>query len=954
MSSLETADLRLIYTDPALNFLVPHTARTFINALEWQRKVFGWRPSEPTTVWLRDFADYGNARVSPTPTNLLRIDVAPISNSFETNPSSERMYSTMNHELVHMATTDIASDQDRHWRRLFFGKVSPRSEHPESLLYSYLTVPRFTVPRWYLEGSAVFMETWMGGGLGRAQGGYDEMVFRAMVRDDAHFYDPLGLVSRGTRVDFQVGVNAYLYGARFFTWLAYAHSPEKVVAWLRRDEGSRRHYADQFEQVFGMPLEQGWQEWIDFERGFQKRNLAEVRKQPITAQRNLAAGALGSVSRAYVDESRGVLYAGVRYPGVVDHLTALNIRTGAVQPLVDIKGAMLYAVTSLAYDPVARTLFFTTDNLGLRSLSALDIDTGRQRLLLKEARIGSIAFDPRDRSLVGVRHESGLASLVRIPFPYSDWTTLHDFPYGVVPSDLDISPDGRLLSASITDVGGDQFVRVWSLDAITPEKAEALSEFRFGQSAPESFVFTPDGRYLYGSSYYTGVSNIYRYEVSTGDVKAVSNAETGFFRPIPLSDGSLVVFGYTGQGFVPAIIDPRPIEDLSAIAFLGAETVAKYPVLGTWQVPAAKGVEYESRVMRAGSYRPLHELVLESAYPVLQGYKNVGGLGYHASFGDPLGFAHLGVTAAYTPTHELGADERGHLEIEGHYLAWRGALSWNRSNFYDLFGPTKRSRKGYAAKLGYDQWLIFDPPRRLDLSYDLAYYDKIDTLPSAQNIGATFSRLLTGEMALRYTDVRRSLGAVDDEKGTTWAAVATGNRANQRVVWQGRGNFDFGVPLPLPHSSIWSRSSAGTASGDRGDPLSNHYFGGFGNNRVDDGPVKRYREYGSMPGFAIDEISGRSFAKQTLEWNLPPIVFESVGQPGFHLQSLRPAAFASALWTDPQSATLRKRWGSVGAQIDLRVSVLHWYDMTLSAGYAVGYEGSRRAGNEWMISLKIM
>ena len=28
-----------------------------------------------------------------------------------------------------------------------------------------LPVPRFNVPRWYLEGSAVFMETWMGGAI---------------------------------------------------------------------------------------------------------------------------------------------------------------------------------------------------------------------------------------------------------------------------------------------------------------------------------------------------------------------------------------------------------------------------------------------------------------------------------------------------------------------------------------------------------------------------------------------------------------------------------------------------------------------------------------------------------------------------------------------------------------------------------------------------------------------
>ena len=137
-----------------------------------------------------------------------------------------------------MPQGDVASEEDRRWRRFFLGKVSPQWQNPESLLYSYLTVPRFNSPRWYNEGGAVFLETWMGGGVGRAQGGYDEMVFRAMVRDNAHFYDPLGLASRGVKTSFQVGAEAYLYGTRFFTWLAYVYSPEKVVAWIRRDEGS--------------------------------------------------------------------------------------------------------------------------------------------------------------------------------------------------------------------------------------------------------------------------------------------------------------------------------------------------------------------------------------------------------------------------------------------------------------------------------------------------------------------------------------------------------------------------------------------------------------------------------------------------------------------------------------------------------------------------------------------
>ena len=81
----------------------------------------------------------------------------------------------------------------------------------------------------------MFMETWLSGGVGRAQGGYDEMVFRAMVHDGAKFYDPLGLVSKGTEIDFQTGANAYLYGTRFVNYLALTYSPQRLLSWWRHD-----------------------------------------------------------------------------------------------------------------------------------------------------------------------------------------------------------------------------------------------------------------------------------------------------------------------------------------------------------------------------------------------------------------------------------------------------------------------------------------------------------------------------------------------------------------------------------------------------------------------------------------------------------------------------------------------------------------------------------------------
>ena len=955
LSVVETRDVRLVHPSLTLDYLEPHALRTFANSLAWQRRVFGWNPYERTTVLLKDFSDYGNASAVAAPTNLLTFDIAPLSHAFETYPASERMYSLMNHELVHVATLDMYTEQDRRWRSIFGGKVYADARHPESLLFSYLTMPRFNVPRWYLEGSATFMETWMGGGLGRAQGGYDEMVFRAMVRDNAHFFDPLGLVSRGTRIDFQVGVNAYLYGTRFFTWLAYAYSPERVVAWLKRDEGSKRYFSDQFEQVFGIPLTQAWQDWIAFERDFQKHNLDEVRKHPVTPHRDLLPQAVGSISRAYYDERSGVLYGGFRYPGVIEHVGALDTRTGAVRQLADIKGAMLYRVTSLAWDPESFTLFYTSDNYALRDIMALDARTGEERMLLEDARLGEIAFNRIDRSLLGIRHSNGLATLVRIPYPYKEWNQVRTFPYGVVPYDLDVSPDGRLLSASSSEVNGDQYLRVWEIDKLREGDASPLSEFRFGQSVPESFVFSPDGRSLYGSSYYTGVSNIFRYDVATGKIEAVSNAESGFFRPVPLPDGTLIVFHYTGNGFVPAVIEPRPLEDVSAIRFLGAELAARHPIVKTWQVPPPSTADPAAiAVTGRGPYLPLRNLGLRNAYPVLQGYKNAVAVGWAFDFEDALRFSSLDITAAFSVGSKVPGVERGHVDIDYRYLGWHVGLSWNRSDFYDLFGPTKRSRKGYAARVGYDYPLIYDLPRRLTLRSELAFYDKLDTLPNFQNVAAPVDRLFTGEVGLYYTRVRRSLGAVDDEKGLAWQLVLDATEAHGDFIPQARADLDLGLPLPLPHSSLWFRSAAGVSGGAFDDPFATYYFGGFGNNYVDSRSIQRYREYDAFPGFVLNEIGAHSFARQLVESKLPPVIFETVGTPAFYLTWLRPAVFVSGLWTDVERPKLRQLYGSIGAQLDLRFIVLHWYEMTLSAGYAVGFRGTRRAGDEWMVSLKIL
>ena len=957
---VETDHVRLVYSSPAADYLAPYATQVFVNALAAQQARFGYVPDGKVNVFLQDFSDRGNAVMMTAPRNRIYLDIAPVNLAFETFSPGERLYTLANHESVHFVTGDQANAPDRSARRWLGGKVAPLTQHPESILYYYLTTPRNASPRWYQEGAAVFMETWYGGGLGRAQGGYDEMVFRAMVRDGARFYDPLGLVSEGTEVDFQTGANAYLYGTRFMSYLALQYSPAKVLDWLRRDDSSLRYYARDFERVFGRPLDAAWQEWVRWEHEFQQANLTAVREHPITPYAEVTRRGLGAISRGYVSSDGRQLYAAVRYAGRVPHLVSIDITSGAVTELTEIKGALPYRVSSLALDAEAGTLFYTSHNTTLRNLEAYDLRTGKTSTLLKGARVGDLAFNPADRSLWGLRTNNGFAMIVRIPYPYDRWESQYVYPFGDVPFDLDISPDGRYLSLSLAGPDAERSgiqvmqLRVLDLERLRAGDATPVRKLELGTAMPEGFVFSPDGRYLYGSSYYTGVSNIYRYEIENGRLEAVSNAEVGYFRPLPLDERRLLILHYAADGFVPAIIEPHPTEDLSAISFLGEQIATRQPVVQQWGAGPPSAVDYEKTVRQKRDYSPTRELARESLYPIVEGYKDSVAVGGNARYSDPLGFDELDVAVSYSPDNDLESKERLHASLAFRHYLWKAGLRWNAGDFYDLFGPTKRSREGWSAYLDYERAIIFDLPETLSFVANLAYFGDLDALPGFQNVPSPTDKLGEVELGLVYKHPRSSVGKVDDETGYLWSLLAHGYEADGDFTPSLFGKFDFGVPLQLRHSSIWVRTAAGIADGELEDPLANVYFGGFRNNYVDNGEAKRYRELLSMPGFEIDALNGRSFVKGMLEWNLPPIRFDKLGSPGFFGSWLRPALFTTALVTNPDSSAERVEAYNVGLQFDLQLHVLHRLPMMLSFGYAKGFEGDGTGEDEVMLSLKVL
>ena len=961
---VETQDLRVLYYDPPGNLLVPLATQSLAASLETHRRLFGYSPKDKINVLLQDFSDVSMASTMVAPRNRIFIDMAPQSDPYEYTSAGDLLAWLSAHETMSLLTYDKASAEDERYRRWFHGKVEVDSSHPESLLYRYLTTPRAISPRWYSEGIAVFTETWMMGGVGRAQGGYDEMVFRGMVKDGAHFYDPLGLVSKGTEVTFQTGADAYLYGTRFMNYLAFTYDPAHLVAWWSRDVGSRRYYAEDFERVFGLPLEQAWQDWIRWEQEFQTKNLESIRERPLTPFQDLVQASLGTLSRTFLSADRSTLYAALQRPGQMASLVAISRQDGQVTYLHEVESPSGIKVTSLAYDPATETLFYTSNNAAYRNLEAFNVRTHASKTLLKQARIGDIAFNAADRSLWGIRFNQGLATLVKVAYPYREWQVAHVFKIGERPFDVDVSADGQWLAFSVSGPGKSLStpiteVRVVRVGDMERQAATPYRTFTVAGAVPEGFVFSRDGRYLYGSSYYTGVSNIYRYDLEHETIEAVSNAELGFFSPLEVDESHWIVSRFSSQGFIPSLLEVKSTNDISAITFLGEQVAAKHPELQAWMQPSAATIPFAASIVRRGTYHALQELDLQSLVPMVEGYKQSVGLGFAADFSDPMGFAALSINASYSPDRSLKARERTHLAVDVQQGRWMLGAKWNGANFYDLFGPVRRSREGYSGYVHYDRPLVFHPSRTLDFVVHADFYGGIDVLPGVQNVRSPSRNLSALSMGFRSTSLRSSPGSVDYEAGQEWMVMANGYGAAGDFTPSLQLEYHVGLPLAIDHSSLWLRTAAVVSGGALTSPLSNTYLGGFGNNYVDSRMytgAQRYRGamLSSMPGFDIGALSGRTLGKLMLEWCLPPLRFEHAGSPGMYLNWVRPELFASVLATNPDNSSHRDTAHNVGLQVDFNLTVMQQLPMKLSIGVAKGFGGNGRGKSEFMLSLLVL
>lgn len=967
----KSPDAAICFFDKNQSQYIPHLIRKYELGKALHGQIWGKLPSQSPFMFLYDWEDDGNGGATPLPHNTIRIGMAPMNMSYFVGPTNERYDQLFKHEYTHVIMTDKGNSKEESWRKFTKNKVLTDSDYPLSALWSYLDAPRWYAPRWYQEGIACFMETWLTGGVGRALGGYDETFFRTQIKDGKKLFSVVGLETEGTTSDFQSGATAYLYGTRFVNYLVYQYGYDKLIRFYNRTEDSETFYARQFESVYGKSLRDVWEEWLDYEKIHQEENLASIAEYPLTKTDRIIENALGATSPMVIDEEKMVAYVAVSQKGKFAQIDEIRLdkdyQGKRVRRLSLIDGAQLYQTAYLTYDKIHNRLIWTDRNSQMRGLVVYDLNKNRKVSHLKYQRVYDISYDNANDCMYGLLSNAGVCSLVRYDSSFDNLELLYSFPFGVSVSDLNVSHDGTKLVAALLGTQGQHSLIMFNTSDFEDAAGKYEVLYTLDDSNLSQFRFSQDDSKLVGFSYYTGVPNIWAYDLKSGDFDLLSNVQTGLFAPYLTENGKVYAMEFSSDGMTPVTFDYQELNDANSVEFLGQKAFLKNPELAELttlqhELPEISfGEVYDS----VKEYKPFRELKFQGAYPDISGFTDRNAwnnvtpvVGYHFAFYDPLSLASINLFLGTSPWSSNDWKNRFHATADICYWGWNLKATWNEACFYDLFGPRRSSRQGYSVELGYSASHTLQSPYKWSWGFDIGHYGNLDALPLYQEIAVddNITSFQTLDVHLSGGKTKSTIGAVEVEKGYKYSLEGSMYLAGGQLFPAAKATFEKGFLLPVGHNnSFWIRSTVGQNFGDSNSSFGNDYFGGFRNNYVDNGAVNRFRTTLSMPGAPIDEICAHSYAKFNGELSFTPIRLNNFGALKCYPSYIQLTTFVNDLMADywGSESSSRTNYISAGTQINIPLVLFTYMQTTLSVGYAHIWGGGLDRG-ELMISLKLL
>ena len=166
-----------------------------------------------------------------------------------------------------------------------------------------------------------------------------------------------------------------------------------------------------------------------------------------------------------------------------------------------------------------------------------------------------------------------------------------------------------------------------------------------------------------------------------------------------MADGSLIAFRYSGEGFVPARVDARPIEDLAAITFLAERARRGAPGRQGMECRLAGPIPFESMPQTTRKYAS-PAACGANRFTRSAGIQGHGAVGMRFNISDPLQLNRANFVVSYSPSSDLPSEER--CTPSRNITGSTGAVvpRYNGADFYDCSGRRRRAARATPYRSG--------------------------------------------------------------------------------------------------------------------------------------------------------------------------------------------------------------------------------------------------------------
>ena len=476
-------------------------------------------PTEKTIIILVDDTDGANGFAGVLPRNQINLYATGPSSFTELDDHDDWLYGLVAHEYTHILHLDTMSGLPIIYNRIF-GKT---------------WAPNQVMPRWVIEGIAVYEESKRSAG-GRNRG----TRFDQFIRIARHEHKDLRIdeVSGAPR-QYPRGNAAYVYGSHFLRYVFDRFGDDTLRKMGHVSGGYAPPFAlnRQIAKVVGSPFTDLFDDWKVYLRDKYGMQEMGAERRGLVAGRQLTTSAEGNLWAQYTADGREIEW--LQADGYSQPIIRAMPVGGDVTQAHDV--VLIDAIGPFTLEPDGSVVFeqgrqYRRD-YSWQDVFRWDARTHQTVRLTdgKRARDPAVSPDGRRVAFSMNQHaESVLAVIDAVPdaTPKVVWQgERYDQAYQPA-----WSPDGAKIAFSAWRKDGYRDILV-----VEPAsgKVEDITRDRAIDMAP---WWSADGRWIYFDSDRTGISNVYAFDTKDRTTWQVTNVLGGAFQPRPSPDNKRLVF----------------------------------------------------------------------------------------------------------------------------------------------------------------------------------------------------------------------------------------------------------------------------------------------------------------------------------------------------------------------------------------------------------------------------